>query len=108
MSTNAPITTQYHNLVAYPPNSDSTTPHQWLHQGCEGNLEIGNDGTISCQKCEVKQPALNWYITDETHMAEAPPEAKQLDFTTVSSLAGQIASTAGPKWLGEFLSNIEE
>lgn len=108
MSEDKPTTVQYHNLVAYPPNSDSTTAHQWLHHGCEENLEIGNDGTIRCEKCNIQQPALTWYIMDETHLSEAPPEVKQLDVPSVISMAGQIASTAGAKWLAEFLSHMEE
>ena len=108
MSTEQPITVQYHNLVAYPPGSDLTAAHQWLHQGCEGNLQIGNDGTIRCEKCNIQQPALTWYMMDEAHLSEAPPQIKQLDVSSVVSLAGQIASTASAKWLTEFLSHIEE
>lgn len=108
MSTDQPITVQYHDLVAYPPGSESTEQHQWLHFKCESNLQIGNDGTIRCEKCNIQQPALTWYMMDETHLSEAPSEVKQLDFSSVVSLAGQTASTAGAKWLSEFLSNIEE
>jgi hypothetical protein len=99
-------TTQYYNLVAFLPDSDSTEKRQWLHHECEGNLLIGNDGTISCEKCKAHKPALVWYVIDNNHLSETPPELKQLDFTTVTALAGQITSIAGKQWLGEFLKHI--
>ena len=99
---------QTHNLIARHPDKLSSAPYQWLHHQCEGNLQISSDGTISCEKCEVKQPALNWCITDENHLSESPPEVKPLDFPTLSALAGQLASTASPQWLSQFLSNIED
>lgn len=102
------MTVEYYNLVASIPGSDSTEQHQWLHHKCEGSLQIGNDGTIRCEQCNVQQPALTWYIMDETYLSEAPPEVKQLDVSSVVSLAGQVTSTAGAKWLSEFLSHIEE
>lgn len=86
-------------------------PHQFnalnWHE-CEGNLQISNDGTISCEKCGVKETASSWCITDDYHLAEAPPKSKPLDFPTLSALAGQLASTAGPQWLQQFLNHIED
>ncbi|KOR37981.1 hypothetical protein AM228_04145 [Planktothricoides sp. SR001] len=99
---------QIHNLIARHPDEFSLAPYQWLHHQCEGNLQISNDGTISCEKCGVKQPASTWCITDNKHLSESPPEVKPLDFPALSALAGQLASTAGPQWLKEFLSNIED
>lgn len=83
-------------------------PHEWLHHECEGTLQIGNDGTIRCEKCNLQQPAINWSMGDENHLAEVADGSPKLDFSTVASLAGQIASTAGAKWLNEFLGNVEE
>lgn len=108
MSEEEPIIVQYHNLIAYYPGLDSTEQHEWLHFKCEGNLQIGNDGTIRCEKCNTQQPALTWYMIDETHLSQAPPEARQLNFSDVTSLAGQVTAKAGKEWLSEFLSHIEE
>lgn len=99
---------QTHNLIARHPDELSSEPYQWLHHQCEGNIQISNDGTISCEKCGVKQPALNWLITDNQHLAESPPEVKPLDFPTLSALAGQLATTATPQWLKEFLSHLQD
>jgi hypothetical protein len=108
MSTDQPNAIEYYNLVSYPPGLDSTTPQQWLHYTCEGNLQIGNDGTIRCEKCDAQQVALSWYIVGNSHLSDVPPEVKQLDVLFVTSLAGQLTTTAGKKWLIEFLGNIEE
>ncbi|MDJ1170072.1 hypothetical protein PMG71_11595 [Roseofilum sp. BLCC_M154] len=103
-----PTTVEYHDLVAYPPGSESTEQHQWLHFQCENPLQIGNDGTIRCEKCNIQQSALTWYRRDEIHLSETAPEVKQLDMPSVVSFGGQIASIAGAKWLREFLSRLTE
>jgi len=98
---------QYHNLIASLPDEPHTEKQQWLHYSCGGNLQIGSDAVIRCEKCSTEQPAISWFVTQSYQLSEALPEVKEMDFQTVASLAGQVASEAGKQWLSEFFIHIE-
>ncbi len=101
------IDPQYHNLIASLPDQPQIEKQQWLHHSCGGNLQIGSDGAIRCEKCNTQQPALSWFVTQAYQLSEAPPEAKQMNFQAVASLAGQVAREAGKPWLSKFLIHIQ-
>jgi hypothetical protein len=101
----------YHNLVAFPPASSKLKAVQWLHKSsfehCEGELQIGDNGMICCERCDTQMPILEWYIVDERHLSELDFGGKQLDNSDAMSFAGQLVFVAGQKWMIDFLSNID-
>ena len=54
---------QYHNLIASLPDDLQTEKQQWLHYSCGGNLQIGSDAMIRCEKCTTQKPAISWFVT---------------------------------------------
>jgi hypothetical protein len=98
---------QYFDLIASFPEDVQSEKKQWLHHSCGGNLQIGNNASIRCDKCPKEQPALSWFITEPYQLSDNPREAKEMDFSSVASLAGQIAGQAGKSWLSSFLTHVE-
>ena len=98
---------EYYDLIASLPEDVQSEKQQWLHHSCGGNLQIGGNASIRCDKCSTEHPALSWFITEPYQLSDTPPEAKEMDFSTVASLAGQITGQAGSKWLVAFLSHFE-
>lgn len=98
---------QYYKIIASFPEDTQSEQQQWLHNSCGGNLQIGSNALIRCEKCGAEHPVLSWIITEPYQLSYIPLEAKEMDFSTVASLTGQIAAQAGSRWLSELLGHVE-
>lgn len=97
----------FHKLEVVLPDVDSNSKSQLLHHQCGGELVIGDDGTIRCEKCETQKPALEWCIADDTHLSENFSNGQQLDNIVIMDLAGQLTAIAGRQWLLNLLANLK-
>lgn len=96
---------KYYGLTAGYPETPNTNSKQWLHDSCEGTIQIGENGKLRCQKCHIEQHIFTWNLAENFHVSHTA-SGKCIELVEAISFGGQIAPTAGIMWLKTYLINI--
>lgn len=80
---------------------------QWYHAADDGKIQVGNNAEYRCRRCEHHSHVKDWRYACERHATEYRPTTAAA-LANALSVAGQITSTGGRRWMQQFLENLGE